>query len=109
MADPKLIQYAREKFDDVNMIINLFTMRFEWTDEKTAKILEYSQKEIEDKSVRDIVKIDVSSLLGLVSGSKNDKRTLITKSGKEVSGIANIKAFRYDNEQYIAILGAKFS
>ena len=105
MENNKIIKYAQNNFKKIDGIINLYTMTFVFVSKKIAKTIGYTQNELIDKRVRDVVMIDYTSLI--TSGSKDSKKdikTLITKDGKKVKSTADIKPFKFEGEDFIVIL-----
>jgi hypothetical protein len=98
-------------FYGVDVIINIYTMLFEWMNEK-ASILGYTQEEIAVLSIRDLAVFNYSDLLGIITGLAQgkkigDRKTFIKKDGTKTKVIGDVYPFKYNGEQYIVICNAR--
>jgi hypothetical protein len=105
-----VIKYAQEKYKNIDMIVDVYAMQVVWSSENLAKMLEYTQNEIVNMSIRNILDLDPIQALKIAitkfQGEPN-KKSLITKSGKKIFCRAEIHSFLYENAPYVAVLNVK--
>jgi hypothetical protein len=102
MSEENILKVAMAKFENVSLIVNLFTMQFEWVGDDISKMFGYSAGELTGTNVRDIVVIDPIALLSSMY-TKDDKKEVITKSGKRITITGDVHPFMHDGESLIAV------
>jgi hypothetical protein len=108
-TDP-VIEYTKEKYKDIDMIVDVYTMHTTWASERMAKILGYTQDEITDMGIRKILDIDPAQAFKIAitkfTGETNET-SLTTKTGNKITCKANIHSYLYENTPYVAVLNVE--
>lgn len=108
MEYEKIVKYAKKKYPKAEAVVSAYSMQILWTNKKLAEVSGYSQKELVDKSIRDIVMIDAATLMDFISGRSAETRTIKTKSGKLLKGTTDIKTFVFEGEPYFVTFNSSF-
>lgn len=103
-----IVKYAREKYPKAEAIVSVYSMQIIWTNKKLAKVSGYSQEELVDKSIRDIIMIDAATLISFVSGRDAETQMIKTKSGKIIKGTTAIKTFMFEGQPYFVTFNSSF-
>lgn len=104
----KVVAYAKKKFPQAEAVVSIYTMQIIWTNKKLAKVSGYSPEELVDKSIRDVVMIDIKTLTSLISGRDAETQIIKTKSGKKIKGTTAIRTFVYQGEPYFVTFNSSF-
>jgi hypothetical protein len=105
-----VIKFTQEKYKNLDMIVDVYAMQVVWSSENLAKILEYSQNEISNISIRKILNIDPIQALKIATTKfqgEPSETSLITKTGKKIICHADIYSYLYDKVPYGAVLNVK--
>ena len=109
---PQLVAYAKKKYRNVDCIINLYTIQVLWGSPKLAKGLEYTQEELQDKKVSDMITLDLAvasvMMMSFFLRKGKQKAPAKTKSGKKVFVGGRAIGFIYEKEPYLGCQGAFF-
>lgn len=108
-VDP-VIEHTQEKYKNLDMIIDVYAMQVVWCSENMAKLLEYSQNEICNMSIRKILDIDPIQALKIATAKfqgEPNETSLTTKTGKKIICHADIYSYLYNKAPYGAVLNVK--
>lgn len=108
MEYEKIVKEAKKKYPQAEAVVSAYTMQIIWVNKKLAKISEYSQEELVDKNIRDVIMVDISTLMGFISGRRAETQTIKTKSGKFLKGTTAIKTFMFEGELYFVTFNSSF-
>lgn len=108
MKYDEIVKYAKEKYPNAEAVVSVYTMEMLWVSEKLAKVAGYSQEELVDKNIRDIVQIDIMRFMSLISGSDGETQLIKTKSGKLIEGTTDVRVFMFNKEPYFVTFNSSF-
>jgi hypothetical protein len=107
-----VIEFTHEKYENVDMIVDVYAMQVVWSSENLAKMLGYTQNELENISIRKILNIDPTQALKIAitkfQGEPNQS-SLITKTGKEIVCRAVINSYLFNKDPYVAVTNVKLA
>jgi hypothetical protein len=109
-ADP-VVEFTQEKYKNVDMIVDVYAMQVVWSSENMAKMLEYTQDEIVNMSIRKILDLDPMQAMKIaITKFQNEpnQSSLITKTGKRILCGAEINSYLYNKAPYVAVLNVQF-
>lgn len=109
--DEKIIEYVKSKYNNVSIVISIYTMRIIAVDSDFAKKLGYETTELIGKSIKDLVDLNADILMMIVSkfvGHSKSTQTLKTKSGGTVTIEGNIYHITFEGEEYVILTDAIF-
>lgn len=104
----EIVEYAKSKFPNAEAVVSAYTMHMIWVSEKLARISGYTQAELVDRSIRDVVMIDAATLISFVTGRDKETQKIRTKSGKLIQGTTDIRTFKYKGELYFVTYDSHF-
>ena len=109
---PKLLAYAKKKYKDVDALLSIYTIQILWVSPRVAKALGYTEKEMEDMSLREVIILDPLAVSTLVTGFflKKTERSAIMrkKTGRRIKAIGEGAPFVYKKDPYVAALSVHF-
>lgn len=108
MEYDRIIKYAKKKYPKAEAVVSVYTMQILWTNKKLAEISGYSQEELVNKSIRDVVMIDAATLMNFIFGRDAETQTIKTKSGKLLKGTTDIRTFMFEEEPYFVTFNSLF-
>lgn len=108
MSYDAIVKYAKKKYPKTESVISIYSMEIIWVNKKLAKVSGYSQEELVDRSIRDIIVIDPSTLISLISGRDKETQIIKTKSGKRLKGTTAIKTFEFEGQPYFVTFNSSF-
>jgi PAS domain S-box-containing protein len=112
--DTQAVQTAQSKFENVDAIVNIFSMSFVWSTEEFANHLGYTSDELTQMSIRELMPTKATESMRFLSQlltnktTPDDERHFVHKDGTKLIGKALVKAFTHDREPHLAIIGASF-
>jgi len=105
MEEDDFIKELRAKHKDADVIIDAYSLQFEWVSAKVSKIAGYKPNELIGERITEFASIDyadlISTITSVVSKKKTYTRTLLTKSGKKIKIKADIISVNIDGSKYI--------
>jgi PAS domain S-box-containing protein len=113
--DEEAVQYAKEKYKELDAVVNIFTMRIVWASERSASGLGYTASELIGKSAREVMRMDAASVakmffVELISkNGAEETRPFKHKDGTALTGTATVYNFKHDGEPYLAVESLVFT
>lgn len=104
----EIVKQAQKKYPQAEAVVSVYTMQIIWTSKKLAKVSGYSQAELVDKSIRDVIVIDAATLMSFISGRDRETQIIKTKSGKRLKGTTDIRTFMFKGEPYFVTFNSSF-
>jgi hypothetical protein len=105
-TDDSIIKFTQEKYQNLDMIVDLYAMQVLWTSEKLAQMLGYNQNEITNVSIRKILDVNPKEMQRLIIGTylgKSYQEKIIAKSGNIITCQGNVHSYLYERDPYVAI------
>lgn len=103
--DKEIIKEIRDKYPMVELIVDTYSMEILWVENTFAKALGYSQKEMDHMSVRQVLNIDASGVINLISELVKDPRrefqTVIGKNGNKFKASGDVKPYIKSGTPYL--------
>ena len=104
-----LLAYAQKKYKELDVILSTYTTQFLRVSPQLATVLGYTQKEMEDKSLRELVVMGPVSASAMINSLLEEKSrrsvTMKSKDGNRVKLVGTGAPFTYQKEPYLAHLG----
>lgn len=103
------IKYAKSKYLDVDIVVNVYTQQICWMSAEAAESFGYEKKEMEDASIRDVVTVETEKIVDaiylLFGKDKSIKQQIKGLNDQSLEVESEIRSFEYQNEPYIAVCG----
>lgn len=109
---PSVVRIAQEKYDNISVIVSVFTLRIVWADEDFAQRLGYTQEELiglPAVKITDLKPADAfKEATRLFTTHGKESKPVITKSGEALYMTTKIHALMYDKEPHIIVTDLVF-